>query len=153
MGIRLPENFDAPYFKSNLTLFWNSWHITLTQWFRAYFFNPLTRWMRTGNYSIPVIIFVTQISTLALIGLWHGVSWNFLLWGVWHGLGIFIQNRWSEFMRTRMDGTPQPRRQLLLNSIGIFLTFNFVSLGWLFFTLPSPRLAFIAMTRLFGVAP
>jgi D-alanyl-lipoteichoic acid acyltransferase DltB (MBOAT superfamily) len=153
MGIRLPENFDAPYFKSNLTLFWNSWHITLTQWFRAYFFNPLTRWMRTGNYSIPVIIFVTQISTMSLIGLWHGVSWNFLLWGIWHGLGLFIQNRWSEFMRTRMDVPPHPRRQLLLNSIGIFLTFNFVSLGWLFFTLPSPQLALIAMTRLFGVAP
>jgi alginate O-acetyltransferase complex protein AlgI len=49
MGIRLPENFAAPYYKPNLTLFWNSWHITLTQWFRAYFFNPLTRWMRTGT--------------------------------------------------------------------------------------------------------
>lgn len=153
MGIRLPENFAAPYFKSNLALFWNAWHMTLTQWFRAYFFNPLTRWMRIGNYSVPVIIFVTQISTMSLIGLWHGVSWNFLLWGIWHGLGLFIQNRWSEFMRARMDVPPQPRRQLLLNSIGIFLTFNFVSLGWLFFTLPSPQMAFIAMTRLFGVTP
>jgi alginate O-acetyltransferase complex protein AlgI len=153
MGIRLPENFAAPYFKSNLTLFWNSWHITLTQWFRAYFFNPLTRWMRTENYSIPMIIFVTQISTMSLIGLWHGVSWNFLLWGIWHGLGLFIQNRWSEFVRTRMEVPPQPRRQLLLKLGGIFLTFNFVSLGWLFFTLPTPQMAFLALTRLFGVAP
>jgi alginate O-acetyltransferase complex protein AlgI len=152
MGIRLPENFAAPYFKPNLTLFWNSWHITLTQWFRAYFFNPLTRWMRTENYSIPVIIFITQITTMSLIGLWHGVSWNFLLWGLWHGMGLFIQNRWSEFIRSRMNVPPQPSRQLLLNSIGIFLTFNFVSLGWLFFTLPSPQMAFTAMTRLFGVA-
>lgn len=150
MGIRLPENFSSPYSKSNLTLFWNSWHITLTQWFRAYFFNPLTRWMRTKNYSIPVIIFVTQLSTMSLIGLWHGVSWNFLLWGIWHGLGLFIQNRWSEFMRPRLTAPLSPRRQLLLNGIGIFLTFNFVSLGWLFFTLPSPQLAMTAMAKLFG---
>lgn len=151
MGIRLPENFASPYFKSNLTLFWNSWHMTLTQWFRAYFFNPITRWMRMKDYSIPVIIFVTQISTMSLIGLWHGVSWNFLLWGIWHGLGLFIQNRWSEFIRARMTNPLPPRRQLLLNASGIFLTFNFVSLGWLFFTLPSPQLALTAMSKLFGI--
>lgn len=151
MGIRLPENFASPYFKSNLTLFWNSWHMTLTQWFRAYFFNPITRWMRTKNVSIPLIVFVTQISTMSLIGLWHGVSWNFLLWGIWHGLGLFIQNRWSEFIRARMSNPLPPRRQLFLNASGIFLTFNFVSLGWLFFTLPSPQLALTAMSKLFGI--
>jgi alginate O-acetyltransferase complex protein AlgI len=151
MGIRLPENFASPYFKSNLTLFWNSWHMTLTQWFRAYFFNPLTRGLRTRNLSIPLVIFFTQVSTMALIGLWHGVSWNFLLWGAWHGLGLFIQNRWSEFMRTRITAPLPPRGELLLNAGGIFLTFNFVSLGWLFFTLPSPQLAFTALVKLFGV--
>jgi alginate O-acetyltransferase complex protein AlgI len=150
MGIRLPENFASPYFKTNLTLFWNSWHMTLTQWFRAYFFNPMTRWLRTREYSIPVIIFITQLSTMSLIGLWHGVSWNFLLWGIWHGLGLFIQNRWSELVRARQATPLPPRRQLLLNGIGMFLTFNFVSLGWLFFTLPSPQLAMMAMAKLFG---
>jgi alginate O-acetyltransferase complex protein AlgI len=151
MGVRLPENFSSPYFKSNLTLFWNSWHITLTQWFRAYFFNPMTRWMRTKNISIPLIIFATQVCTMSLIGLWHGVSWNFLLWGIWHGLGLFIQNRWSEFVRIKMTTPLPPRRQLLLNAGGVFLTFNFVSLGWLFFTLPSPQVSLIAMSKLFGM--
>ena len=47
LGFRLPENFDRPYTKSNLTAFWNSWHMTLAQWFRAYTFNPLLRWLRT----------------------------------------------------------------------------------------------------------
>ncbi len=150
MGIRLPENFASPYFKSNLTLFWNSWHMTLTQWFRAYLFNPLNRWMRIRNYSISIIIFVTQISTMSLIGLWHGVSWNFFFWGLWHGLGLFIQNRWSEFIRTKMTNPLPPRGQLLLNASSIFLAFNFVSLGWLFFTLPSPQLALLAMAKLFG---
>jgi len=51
LGISLPENFNAPYLKSNLTLFWNSWHMTLTNWFRAYYFNPVTRWLRTIKLS------------------------------------------------------------------------------------------------------
>lgn len=153
MGIRLPENFASPYLKPNLTLFWNSWHITLTQWFRAYFFNPMTRWLRTRNYTVVWIIFTTQISTMILIGLWHGVTWSFLLWGLWHGLGLFVQNRWSEWMRMRLSVPSSPQAQLLLNASGIFLTFNFVSLGWLFFTLSTPQLAFTAMAKLFGVAP
>jgi alginate O-acetyltransferase complex protein AlgI len=47
------------------------------------------------------VILVTQISTMLLIGLWHGVTWNFVLWGLWHGLGQFAQNRWSEAVRAR----------------------------------------------------
>ncbi len=151
MGVRLPENFTSPYFKPNLTLFWNSWHITLTQWFRAYFFNPLTRWLRTRDYPIVWIIFITQISTMTLIGLWHGVTWNFLLWGLWHGLGLFIQNRWSDFIRTRITSPLSARTQVLLNAAGIFLTFNFVSLGWLFFTLSTPQLAWMALLKLLGL--
>ena len=51
VGIKLPENFAAPYTKPNLTQFWNSWHMTLTQWFRSYFFNPFNRWMRESKVS------------------------------------------------------------------------------------------------------
>ncbi|RPH75437.1 hypothetical protein EHM76_01670, partial [bacterium] len=85
-GICLPENFERPYLKPNLTLFWNSWHITLAQWFRAYFFNPLTRTLRSGSRRLPpaVIVLVGQLATMTLIGLWHGVTWNFAAWGAWH---------------------------------------------------------------------
>jgi alginate O-acetyltransferase complex protein AlgI len=98
MGIKLPENFNAPYLKPNLTQFWNNWHITLTQWFRAYFFNPLTRALRSAKKPTPVwlVILITQVATMILIGLWHGITLNFVLWGLWHGLGMFIQNRWSD---------------------------------------------------------
>lgn len=153
LGIRLPENFAAPYLKSNLTQFWNSWHITLTQWFRAYFFNPVTRFLRSGQRPLPVffIILVTQISTMTLIGLWHGVTWGFVLWGLWHGFGLFIQNRWSEFVRGRLPAwTQSSSGQRVLNIAGIFLTFNFVSLGWLFFTLSTPAIAWQAALKLFG---
>ncbi len=154
LGIRLPENFDSPYLKPNLTQFWNSWHITLTQWFRSYFFNPLTRVMRSTSKPVSpwMMILFSQISTMLLIGLWHGVTVNFILWGLWHGCGLFIQNRWSEFARARFsERVTSLSSQRLLQFAGTFLTFNFVSLGWLFFALPSPELAWNAMLKLAGV--
>ena len=154
LGIRLPENFAAPYLKPNLTQFWNSWHMTLTQWFRSYFFNPITRALRSGK-QLPawIIIFVTQISTMILIGFWHGGTLNFILWGAWHGVGLFIHNRWSEFMRNRLPPWIQsPQGQKVMNALGIFLTFNYVALGWLFFTLSTPAIAWQAMMKLFGFA-
>jgi D-alanyl-lipoteichoic acid acyltransferase DltB (MBOAT superfamily) len=140
MGIVLPENFNAPYLKPNLTLFWNSWHMTLTQWFRAYYFNPLTRWLRSGGrkFSPAVIIFITQLSTFVLIGLWHGVTLNFVVWGAWHGLGLFLQNRYSEWVRPRLpDLSARPYLKQSLTVVGVLLTFHYVTLGWVWFALPS----------------
>jgi len=138
LGIRLPENFRSPYLKPNLTQFWNNWHITLTQWFRAYFFNPVTRALRSRKkpLPIPLIIFITQLGTMLLIGLWHGVTWNFIVWGAWHGLGLFIHNRWSEWTKGRFAALA-PGWQKVLNVGGTLLTFHFVALGWVFFALPS----------------
>jgi alginate O-acetyltransferase complex protein AlgI len=151
MGINLPENFNAPFLKPNLTLFWNSWHMTLTQWFRAYFFNPLTRALRGGKKKlpIPVIIFITQLATMVMIGLWHGVTWNFILWGAWHGLGLFFHNRWSEATKAWFAGL-RPGWQKALNLGGILLTFNFVALGWVFFALPSPAISIHFLQVLLG---
>jgi len=138
LGIKLPENFKAPYLKPNLTQFWNNWHMTLTQWFRSYFFNPMTRALRSGKkkFSIPSIVFITQMGTMILIGLWHGVTWNFVAWGVWHGLGLFIHNRWSEWTKGWFAMLPN-RWQKVLNAGGMLLTFHFVAIGWVFFALPS----------------
>jgi len=138
LGIKLPENFNAPYLKPNLTQFWNNWHMTLTQWFRAYFFNPVTRALRSGKKPLPIpaIIFVTQVATMVLIGLWHGVTLNFMAWGLWHGLGLFVHNRWSELTRAHFAAL-SPRWQAALNVGGVLLTFHFVTIGWVFFALPS----------------
>lgn len=152
LGIKLPENFNAPYLKSNLTQFWNNWHMTLTQWFRAYFFNPLTRSLRSsGKISIPVMILITQVSTMLLIGLWHGITWNFVAWGLWHGLGLFLQNRWSDFIRPRAAGwLITPARQKAVEWLGMFATFNFVALGWVFFGFTSIRQSWYVFQMLFG---
>ena len=151
VGIKLPENFTSPYTKPNITQFWNSWHITLTQWIRSYFFNPFNRWIR-GCKSIPAwtMLLLGQLTTMFLISLWHGITVNFILWGVWHGLGLFIQNRWSDFAKKRFNVT-NPRMQTVLHVGGILLTFHFAALGWVFFALSEPALSFHVLMKLFGI--
>lgn len=152
MGIRLPENFNAPYLKPNLSQFWNSWHITLTQWFRSYFFNPLTRRMRAARRPLPVfaMIFLSQVATMVLIGLWHGATINYLLWGLWHGAGLFVQNRWSAWTRPYFVEAP-PLLNRVARYAGVFVTFHFVSFSWLFFIFPDASMARFALLRLIGV--
>lgn len=155
MGIRLPENFASPYLKPNLTQFWNSWHMTLTQWFRAYIFNPVARAMRSAKRPLPgwSIILVAQVGTMLLIGLWHGVAWHFAAWGLWHGLGLFVHNRWSDFTRSRVPTWAQSRAgRVGASALGVFVTFNFVTLGWLFFALSTPSLAWRTLLRCLGLA-
>ncbi len=156
VGIQLPENFDRPYLKQSLTAFWNSWHITLSQWFRAYVFFPFTRWLRTRHIRLPgsripdwLVILAGQLLTMTLIGLWHGITWNFFLWGAWHGLGLFIQNRWSDWIKGRLDSaTVHTLPRLALQGSSWLLTFLYVSLGWVWFALPTPRLALLVFGKL-----
>jgi len=152
MGINLPENFNSPYLKSNLTLFWNSWHITLTQWFRSYFFNPMQREVRSSRFLITswLLILILQVSTMVLIGLWHGVALNFVIWGLWHGIGLFIHNRWREYTSAKFSTWAiNPFHKNILAGSGIFLTFHYVALGWIFFVLPANQIP-TAIKMLFG---
>jgi D-alanyl-lipoteichoic acid acyltransferase DltB (MBOAT superfamily) len=151
-GIKLPENFKNPYLKSNLTLFWNNWHITLAQWFRAYWFNPLTRMLRTRDVSPIWIVLIGQSTTMLLIGLWHGVTTNFVLWGVWHAIGLFIHNRWAEFSKSRMSSVySHPLWGKIITVTGVALTFHFVTLGWVWFALSKTNDSLFVFGKLFGV--
>ncbi len=77
---------------------------------------------------------------MTLIGLWHGITWNFFLWGAWHGLGLFVQNRWSDWVKARLDVSAlRPLPRLALQGGGWLLTFLYVSLGWVWFALPTPH--------------
>jgi alginate O-acetyltransferase complex protein AlgI len=152
-GIRLPENFNAPYLASTLTTFWNNWHMTLTQWFRGYVFNPMVRAMRRskGRLAPSLVLLISQLSLMVLIGLWHGVSLNFVLWGLWHGLGLFFQNRWSDWISPKMaflDERPGVRNAFAL--AGGILTFHYVALGWVWFVLPDPDQALRFFRALVG---
>lgn len=150
LGVRLPENFERPFAKPNLTQFWNSWHITLAQWFRAYFFNPVTRTLRSRPLSPAVIIFIGQAGTMMLIALWHGFTWNFVAWGAWHALGLFLHNRWADFAKGRY---PQLLASKAWSMAGTIFTFHFVALGWVWFTLSDVSVAMSTLRKLFGLNP
>ena len=154
MGLKIPENFDAPYRKGNLTFFWNSWHMTLAQWFRAYWFNPLTRALRTRAKNLPmwIMILTGQVTTMLLIGLWHGITPTFAIWGLWHGVGLFVHNRWASTMRVRIrEWNESVWRRRALTIGGVLFTFHFVALGWVWFAVNDLSLAWEVFLRLFNL--
>jgi len=92
-----------------------------------------------------------QTSTMILIGLWHGVTPNFIVWGLWHGLGLFINNRWVNIIKPfgkHFEG--KPTLFIALNCTSIMITFIFISLGWVWFALPSLDASFEVFNKLFG---
>lgn len=152
LGIEVPENFDRPLRKSNLTTFWNSWHITLATWFRAYYFHPVSRAMLRRWKRIPMaaIIAFCQVTTMVLIGLWHSITLNFLLWGLMHGLGLFIHNRWVAFTRNRLAWI-QERRVLkaAVTAASTALTIQFFAVSLVWLAVPDFPTAATVLTRLF----
>ena len=117
LGFRLRENFNQPYLATSVTDFWRRWHISLSTWIKEYLYIPLggSRVSRVRSYANLCICFV-------LSGLWHGASWNFVIWGCLHGLALVIDRAfWLSF---------QQRLPRLLN---IAITFSYVVLTWVFF--------------------
>lgn len=116
MGFRIPENFDRPYRARSLTDFWRRWHMTLTDWFRAYVYIPLGG-SRRGRIRRDLNVLVVW----ALTGLWHGAGWNFVLWGLYFALLLIFEKRFLLKNRIWLK-IPGWIRQLL--------TFLAVMLGW-----------------------
>jgi len=153
-GIRLPENFHRPYLRTTITEFWQSWHITLSNWVRFYVFSPLSRWFlrQAWRPSSTIIVLVAQLATMMVIGLWHGITWNFLVWGLWHGLGLFIHKQWSGRTRKIYRGLAlYPARRKAWQLAGWFITFQFVVLGWVWFAMPTLQKSLQVFSGLFGL--
>lgn len=152
LGIHLPKNFDHPYLKPDLTKFWSSWHMTLTQWIRSYVFNPLTRSLRgKKEHPLPqwLIALIAQLTTMLLIGLWHGVTVNFIIWGLWHGLGLFFHQMYSRKTAPwlRSKSISFQRAYTVASTV---LTILFVCLGWVWFVVPDFSGAVSFFGRLFS---
>jgi alginate O-acetyltransferase complex protein AlgI len=153
-GIQLPENFDQPYLKNNITTFWQSWHMTLSNWVRSYVYSPLSRNLlrRKNKPSNNVIILICTLTTMVIIGLWHGVTLPFVIWGLWHGMGLFIHKLWSDRTRGWYRGLKErPIKQRLWYGVGVVLTFHFVVLGWVWFAMPDMASALRTFSGLLGL--
>ena len=88
MGIKFPDNFDQPYSSRSIQEFWRRWHMTLSRWLRDYLYIPLG-----GNRGGPRAEYRNLFLTMLLGGLWHGASWNFVIWGAFHGGGLALERR------------------------------------------------------------
>ena len=86
LGIQLPINFNKPYLTNSLTSFWRSWHITLSNWFRDYLYIPMG-----GSRLGKIRLYFNLIITMTIAGLWHGASFNFILWGFLNGLFLCLE--------------------------------------------------------------
>jgi alginate O-acetyltransferase complex protein AlgI len=153
-GVQLPENFDRPYTRNNITAFWQAWHMSLTNWVRFYIFSPLSRSLlrRQPRPSNEQIQFFCHVSTMLIMGLWHGVTGPFVVWGLWHGLGLFCHKLWTDRTRKWYIGLrDKPRARLAWTLTGWLLTFHFVMLGWVWFSMPDLATAARVFAGLFGV--
>src|SRR5262249_29022628 len=136
IGYDLPENFAMPYRAANITEFWRRWHITLSVWLRDYLYIPLG-----GNRAGTGRTYLNLILTMLLGGLWHGASWNFVVWGGLHGLALAAHKLWTKTTRWRMPA-----------ALGWALTFAFVALAWVPFRASSFELTATLYRRMFGLA-
>lgn len=151
-GIELPENFSRPYLKQSIAAFWQSWHMTLSNWAKSYVYSPLSRSLiKQKRFSNDVIVLLANLATMAVIGLWHGMTLPFLVWGLWHGLGLTVHKLWSDRTRRWYRGLKDtPNKQLAWQIAGVLLTFHFVLLGWVWFALPDVQTALDTFVRLLG---
>ena len=126
-GYRLNPNFNRPYLAENLQEFWHRWHISLSSWLRDYLYIPLG-----GNRHAAWRTGLNLLIVMFLGGLWHGAAWTFVFWGFLHGIGLAVTRWWQRRkpvvgqVRAREPSTPA-------RAIGVFLTFHYVCLAWIFF--------------------
>ncbi|MGD0445438.1 MAG: MBOAT family O-acyltransferase [Edaphobacter sp.] len=140
LGLNIPDNFNRPYQSLNIADFWRRWHITFSNWLRDYVYFSLpnaARWKGAG-YLYPIIVFL-------LGGLWHGIGWPFVLWGLLHGLGLTTL-RTYQTLRQKLQGKTAPTQWG--RYVAIFVTFHFVCLTWIFFRSPDVATALAILDRL-----
>ena len=132
LGIRVPENFSAPYFSASVTAFWRKWHMSLTGWFREYLYFPLGGSRKGKARTCLNILIVFVVS-----GLWHGAALHYVAWGLLNGL-LQILERLTDPLRRRVETRLQ--RPILRWPYLILrwaLTFCLISLTWLLFRVES----------------
>jgi D-alanyl-lipoteichoic acid acyltransferase DltB (MBOAT superfamily) len=127
LGFTLTPNFNRPYQSANLQEFWHRWHISLSSWLRDYLYIPLGG-NRGGGWGTYRNLFITML----LGGLWHGASWNFVIWGALHGAALGVTRL---FQRSSL-GTAVAKRTWT-RPLAVFLTFHFVCFAWIFFRAPA----------------
>lgn len=135
-GFKFLENFNYPYISKSITEFWRRWHISLSTWFKEYLYIPLGG-NRVSSYRNYFNLFVVFLAT----GIWHGASWNFVFWGLWHGIFIIFE---------KITGWHKQDGGVCLKIIQhIYTIFAFV-IGWVMFRAENMSYAWDYIKNMFG---
>lgn len=121
LGLKIPQNFNMPYSATNIAVFWQRWHISLSTWLRDYVY-----------FSFPglrgkMMPYVALTLTMVIGGFWHGATWNFVIWGALHGLGLAACRAWQSWRGAAKWDHPVSK------ALACFWTVQFVCVGWVFF--------------------
>ncbi len=136
-GFRFLENFNYPYSASSLQDFWRRWHMSLSRWFRDYLYIPLG-----GNRCAPWRLYLNLFTVFFLCGLWHGASWNFVIWGMIHGAFLVLERLGGSAL---LEKTWLPLRHLY--------TLLVVMIAWVFFRVDTLPDALYFLKTLSGMVP
>lgn len=134
MGFRFPENFESPYTATSISEFWRRWHITLGGFMRDYLYIPLG-----GNRVSTSRLYFNLWLVFLLSGLWHGASWNFVIWGAYHGFFLIIDRLFLLKFLKKIGKFP-----------ATIITFFIVIIGWVVFRIENMTDIWIFLERLFA---
>lgn len=133
LGFNFKENFNYPYISVSIQDFWRRWHISLSTWFRDYLYIPLG-----GNRKGKYRTYVNLIIVFFITGLWHGASWNFVVWGLFHGFFLLLE---------RNIKVPIPKNLYFLRRVYLLLV---VIIGWVFFRIEDFNEAIAFIGKMFS---
>ncbi len=134
MGFHFPENFDNPYNSQSITEFWRRWHMTLGAFMRNYLYIPLG-----GNRCSKHRMYFNLWVVFLLSGLWHGASWNFVIWGAYHGIWLVLERMGLKKFYEKIGKAPS-----------VIITFIIAMVGWAIFRIEDLNQAFTFIGRLFA---
>ncbi len=131
-GVNTPDNFNKPFLSKNIKDFWNRWHITLSFWFRDFVFMRMTFFITKkklikNRYAIAA---VSYLSLFLLMGLWHGITWYYITYGLYHAI-LIIAYDWLDRMNKKKKWVPKNK---VLDVVAIVITFQFICFGFLLFS-------------------
>ena len=124
LGFHFNKNFDSPYKSASITEFWRRWHISLSSWLKDYLYISLG-----GNRKGKIRQYANLVITMFLGGLWHGASWNCVIWGLFHGIALAAHKFWMTLTGRKKGEESHGIRRFF----GILITFHFVCFCWIFF--------------------
>ncbi len=132
-GFNFKENFNHPYISTSVQDFWRRWHISLSTWFKDYLYIPLG-----GNRKGAVRTYMNLVIVFFVTGLWHGASWNFVLWGLFHGLFLIIE---------RASNINIPAKWVLIKRVYLLLV---VMIGWVLFRSEDLNYSILFIKKMFS---